>query len=45
MTPTCHSRPERIEPILQAGHARLRRAAVLDEQQRTAGLEHPTHFG
>ena len=45
MTPSCHSRPERIEPILPAGHTRLRRATVLDEQQRTAGLQHPAHFG
>jgi len=45
MAPACESGPQRIKPILPPGNTRLRRASVLDEDQRAGKLEHAAHFG
>ena len=37
--------PQRIETVLPSRNTRLRRAPVLDEDQRAAGLQHPAHLG
>ena len=44
MTAARDARPQRIEPILPARDARLRRAAVLDEQQRRRQASVPGAF-
>jgi hypothetical protein len=36
--------PKRRQPILPLPNAFLRRKAVFDEQQLTAGFEHATHL-
>ena len=39
------ARPQRIEPVLPACHSRLRRAAVLDEAQRSARPQNAAYLG